>query len=128
MGNGQKRELPVVSWPETGGQNYEGSKHSIWAHIIGQHRLPPVSGRTTTGTSRFLLLWSAPTRFGHIFLHFVAHQSSRSDQPGVERLQKYPAQMTGAGGKWEEGDLGSGHLGIPTAVNEAVTIRNLDKN
>ena len=28
-------ELPVVSWPETGGQNYEGSKHSIWAHVIG---------------------------------------------------------------------------------------------
>ena len=22
LGNGQKRELPVVSWPETGGQNY----------------------------------------------------------------------------------------------------------
>ena len=25
MGNGQKRELPVVSWPETGGQNYVNS-------------------------------------------------------------------------------------------------------
>ena len=57
-GNGQKRELPVVSWLETGVQNYEGSKHSIWAHVIGQHHLPPVSGRTTTGTSRFSLLWS----------------------------------------------------------------------
>ena len=37
----------------------------------------------------------------------------------------------GAGGKWEKGDMGSGHLGIPTAVNEAVqppTIRNLNKN
>ena len=33
--------------------------------------------------------------FGHIVLHFVAlHQSSRSDQPGVEQLRKYPAQMT----------------------------------
>ena len=62
-GNGQKRELPVDSWPETGGQKYEGSKHSIWAHVIGQHHLPPVSGRTPTGTSRFSLLWSAPTRF-----------------------------------------------------------------
>ena len=30
--------------------------------------------------------------------------------------------------KWEKGDVGSGHLGIPTAVNEAVTIRNLNKN
>ena len=27
LGNGQKRELPVGSWPETGGQKYEGSKH-----------------------------------------------------------------------------------------------------
>ena len=36
-----------------------------------------------------------PPVFGHIFLHFVAlHQSSRSDQHGVEQLQKYPAQMT----------------------------------
>ena len=36
-----------------------------------------------------------PPVFGHIFMHFVAlHQSSRSDQPGVEQLQKYPAQMT----------------------------------
>ena len=26
-GNGQKRELPVDSWPETGGQKYEGGKH-----------------------------------------------------------------------------------------------------
>ena len=34
----------------------------------------------------------------------------------------------GAGGKWEKGDVGSGHLGIPTAVNEAATIRNLNKN
>ena len=80
LGNGQKRELPVVSWPETGGQNYEGSKHSIWAHVIGQRHLPPVSGRTPTGTSRFSLHWSAPTRFWPHFLHFVAlHQSIRSD-------------------------------------------------
>ena len=36
-----------------------------------------------------------PPGFGHILLHFVAlHQSSRFDQPGVEQLQKYPAQMT----------------------------------
>ena len=90
-GNGQKRELPVGSWPETGGQKYEGSKHSIWAHVIGLHHLPPVSGRTPTGTSRFSLLWSAPTRF---WPHFVALQSIRSDQPGVEQLHKYPAQMT----------------------------------
>ena len=27
-----------------------------------------------------------------------------------------------------KGDVGSGHHGIPTAVNEAVTIRNLNKN
>ena len=71
-GNSQKRELPVDSWPETDGQKYryEGSKHSIWAHAIGQHHLPPVSGRTTTGTSRFSLLWSAPTRFWPHFLAF----------------------------------------------------------
>ena len=67
LGNSQKREFPVDSWPETGGQKYEGSKHSIWAHVIGQHYLPPVSGRTTTRTSQFSLLWSAPTVFGHIF-------------------------------------------------------------
>ena len=67
-GNGQKRELPVDSWSETGGQKYEGSKHLIWAHVIGQHHLPPVSGCTPTGTSRFSLLWSAPTRFGPLFV------------------------------------------------------------
>ena len=49
----------------------------------------PQSGTITFGL---------PPVFGHIFLHFVAlHQSSRSDQPGLEQLQKYPAQMTGAG-------------------------------
>ena len=68
-GNGQKREPPVGSWPETGGQKYEGSKHSVWAHVFGQHHLPHVSGRTPTGTSRFSLLWSALTRFRP---HFVA--------------------------------------------------------
>ena len=41
--NGQKRELPVGSWPERGGQKYEGSKHSIWANVIGQHHLPPAT-------------------------------------------------------------------------------------
>ena len=92
-GNGQKRELPVGSWPETGGQKYEGSKHPIWAHVIGQHHLPPVSGRTPTGTSRFSLLWCLPPGFGHILLHFVAlHQSIRFDQPGGGNT--YPAQMT----------------------------------
>ena len=69
-GNGQKRELPVGSWPETGGQEYDGSKHSIWAHVIGQHHLPPVSGRTPTGTSRFSLLRSAPIRFWPNFVPF----------------------------------------------------------
>ena len=102
-GNGQKRELPVGSWPETGGQNYEGSKHSIWAHVIGQHHLSPVSGRTPTGTSRFSLLWCLPPGFGHILLHFVAlHQSIRSDQPGVEQLpgtQIPRLDDVGAGGK-----------------------------
>ena len=72
-GKGQKRELPVVSWPESGGQKYEGSKHSIWAHVIGQHYLPPISGRTPTGTSPFSLLWSAPTR---LWPHFVAFRCS----------------------------------------------------
>ena len=44
-------------------------------------------------------------------------------------VQEIPSpDDVGAGGKWEKGDVGSGHLGIPTAVNEAVTIRNLDKN
>ena len=61
-----------------------------------------------------------PSGFGYILLHFVAlHQSIRSDQPGVEQLHKYPDDV-GAGGKWEKGDVGSGHLGIPAAVNEAV--------
>ena len=84
-----------------------------------------------------------PPGFGHILFHFVSlHQSIRFDQPGVEQLHKYPATAdvfhlfykiprpddVGAGGKREKGDVGSGHLGIPTAVNEAVTIRNLNKN
>ena len=44
-------------------------------------------------------------------------------------VQEIPSpDDVGAGGKWEKGDVGSGHLGIPTAVNEAVTIRNLNKN
>ena len=69
-GHGPKRELPVGSWPEMGGQKYEGSKHSIWAHVIGQNYLPPVYGRTPTGTSRFSLLWSAPTRLWPQFVAF----------------------------------------------------------
>ena len=44
-------------------------------------------------------------------------------------VQEIPSpDDVGAGGKWEKGDVGSGHLRIPTAVNEAVTIRNLNKN
>ena len=78
----------------------------------------PFLAEDLPGPPVFRYFGQLPPVFGHIFLHFVAHQSSRSDQPGVERLQKYPAQMTGAGGKWEEGDLGSGHLGIPTAVKK----------
>ena len=133
QGNGQKRELPVGSWPETGGQKYEGSKHSIWAHVIGQHSLPPVSGRTPTGTSRFSLLWSTPTRFWPHFVAFCCSSPVYSIGPAWRRtttLIPRPDDV-GAGGKWEKGDMGSGHLGIPTAVNEAVqppTIRNLNKN
>ena len=132
-GKGQKRELPVVSWPESGGQKYEGSKHSIWAHVIGQHYLPPISGRTPTGTSPFSLLWSAPTR---LWPHFVAFRCSSPVHSIWPAWRRTTTQIprpddVGAGGKRDKGDVGSGHLGIPPAVNEAVqppTIRNLNKN
>ena len=92
LGASQKRELPVRSWPETGGQKYEGSKHSIWAHVIGQHHLPPVSGRTPTGTSRFSLLWSAPTRFWPQFCCILLLFTSLrvfDDHPSVKEYTWY---------------------------------------
>ena len=64
-GNGQKRELPVDYWPETGGQKYEGSKHSIWAHVIGQHHLPPVSAVHRPGPPDSRYFGQLPPVFGH---------------------------------------------------------------
>ena len=101
--------------------------------MIGQHHLPPVLAVHRPGPPDSRYFGQLPPGFGHILLHFVAlHQSSRSDQPGVEQLLHTTIPRpddVGAGGKWGKGDVGSGHLGIPTAaVNEAVTIRNLNKN
>ena len=84
LGNSQKREFPVDSWPETGGQKYEGSKHSIWAHVIDQHHLPPVLAVHRPGPPDSRYFGQLPPGFGHILLRFVAlHQSIRFDQRGA---------------------------------------------
>ena len=63
------------------------------------------------------------------FNHSHGRTHSRRFSTFYKTTTKIPRpDDVGAGGKWEKGDVGSGHLGIPTAVNEAVTIRNLDKN
>ena len=45
MGNGQKREVPVLFWPKTGVPENNSGRECCWPYLIGQHLLSPVFGQ-----------------------------------------------------------------------------------
>ena len=61
-------------------------------HVIGQHHLPPVSGRTPTGTSRFSLLLVSSHPVLATFCCILLVFTSLIDLTSL--VQEYPAQMT----------------------------------
>ena len=40
MGNGQKREYPVLFWPKTDVPENNSGRECCWPYLIGQHPLP----------------------------------------------------------------------------------------
>ena len=99
--------------------------------MIGQYHLPPVSGCTDRDLPILATLVSSHpvlATFCCILLLFTSLFDLTSLVQEIHTKYIPRPDDVGAGGKWEKDEVGSGHLGIPTAVNEGVTIRNLNKN
>ena len=70
MGNGQKREYPVLFWPKTDVPENNSGRECCWPYLIGQHPISPVFGQKrpdTPGNSYFAQL---PPAFGHFMFRF----------------------------------------------------------
>ena len=50
MGNGQKREYPVLFWPKTDVPQNDSGRECCWPYLVGQHPLSPVFGQKRPGT------------------------------------------------------------------------------
>ena len=65
MGNGQKREYPVLFWPKTDVPENNSGRECCWPYLIGQHPLSPVFGQKRPGTAGNSYYAQLPPVFGH---------------------------------------------------------------
>ena len=66
MGNGQKRELPILFWPKTDvPENKNSGKKCCWSYLIGQHTLSPVFGQKRPGAPDYSYFAQLAPVFGH---------------------------------------------------------------
>ena len=69
-GDGQERELPVVSGQKRMYPENNSGTECCWPYLIGQHPLSPVFGKKRPGTPGNKLLCSASTRFWPFYVSF----------------------------------------------------------
>ena len=65
MGNGHKREYPVLFWPKTDVPENTSGRECCWPYLIGQHPLSPVFGQKRRGTPGNSYFAQLPPVFGH---------------------------------------------------------------
>ena len=70
MGNGQKREYPVLFWPKTDVPENNSGRECCWPYLIGQHLLSPVFGQKRPGTPGNSYFAQLPPVFGHFSFRF----------------------------------------------------------
>ena len=70
MGNGQKRELPVLFWPETDVPENDSGRECCWPYLFGQPPLSPVFGQKRPGTPGNSYFAQLPPVFGHFMSRF----------------------------------------------------------
>ena len=65
LGNGQKRELPVLFWPKTDAPENNSGRECCWPYLIDQHPLSPIFGQKRPGTPGNSYFAQLPPVFGH---------------------------------------------------------------
>ena len=65
LGNGQKRELPVLFGQKRMYPENNSGRECCWPYLIGQHPLSPVFGQKRPGTPRNSYFAQPPPVFGH---------------------------------------------------------------
>ena len=70
MGNGQKRELPVLFGQKRMYPENNSGRECCWPYLIGQHPLSPVFGQRRPGTPGNSYFAQLPPVFGHFLFRF----------------------------------------------------------
>ena len=65
LGNGQKREYPVLFWPKTDVPENDSGRECCWPYLIGQHPLSHVFGQNRPGTPGNSYFAQLSPVFGH---------------------------------------------------------------
>ena len=78
MGNGQKREYPVLFWPKTDVPENNSGREYCWPYLIGQHPLSPVFGQKRPGTPGNSYFAQLPPVFGHLCSFPVGYSTTRT--------------------------------------------------
>ena len=70
LGNGQKRELPVLFGQKRMYPENNRGRECCWPYLIGQHPLSPVFGQKRPGTPGNSYFAQLPPVFGHFLFRF----------------------------------------------------------
>ena len=70
LGDGQKREYPVLFWPKTDVPENNSGRECCWPYLIGQHPLSPVFGQKQPGTPGNSYFAQLSPVFGHFLFRF----------------------------------------------------------
>ena len=70
LGNGQKREYPVLFWPKTDVPENNSGREWCWPYLIGQHPLSPVFGQKRPGNLGNSYFAQLPPVFGDFMFRF----------------------------------------------------------
>ena len=65
LGNGQKREYPVLFWPKTDVPENNSGRECCWPYLIGKPPPSPVFGQKRPGTPGNSYFAQLPPVFGH---------------------------------------------------------------
>ena len=88
MGNGQKREYPVLFWPKTEVPENNSGRECCWPYLIGRHPLSPVFGQRRPGTPGNSYFAQLPPVFGYLCSFPVGYSTARIDQHGPQEQNR----------------------------------------
>ena len=87
LGNGQKRELPVLFGQKRMYPENNSGRECCWPYLIGQHPLFPVLGKKRPGTpGNIATLFSFHPFLAILWSFPVGYSTTRTDQHGPQDL------------------------------------------